>query len=66
MNEPHPISLMNDIERIEMVLEWDALVEEMSLTQVLGQQGFEFSRKMFTEAYSRGYVKARNAAPPKP
>ena len=57
----HPLSLMNDIERIEMSLEWDAVVEEMSLHAALGAQGFEFSRKMFIEAYSRGYVKARDA-----
>lgn len=57
----HPLSLMDSNEKTEMSLEWDALVNEMSLRQNLGAQGFEFSRKMFVEAYSRGYVKARDA-----
>jgi hypothetical protein len=57
----HSFSLMNEIEKLEMSLEWEALVEEMSLHTSLGERGFEFSHKMFIEAYSRGYVKARDA-----
>jgi hypothetical protein len=56
----HPITKMDDIARLEMELEWQALVEEMNLTKVLGQQGFEFSKKMFIEAYSRAFGKLKN------
>ena len=56
----HPLSKMSELERLEMELEWDAVVEEMELEQKLGDAGFAFSHKMFKEAYSRGYVKLRD------
>ena len=56
----HPLHSMPELHKLEMQLEWEALVQEMNLTTVLGKQGFEFSRKMFIEAYSRAYAKYAN------
>ena len=53
----HPLEQMSGLEKLEMQLEWEALVEKMNLTTVLGEKGFEFSTKMFKEAYSRGFIK---------
>ena len=52
---------MDALERMEMDLEWASLDREMSLQKKLGPQGYDFSRKMFTEAYSLGYRKGRSA-----
>ena len=55
----HPLSKMTELELLEMELEWNKLVQTMKLEEVLGPKGFEFSRKMFREAYSLGYMKAK-------
>lgn len=55
----HPVQEMSEIELLEMETEWLSLVDEMKLETTLGAQGFQFSLKMFREAYTRGYVKGR-------
>lgn len=62
IKSPHPITQMNPIEQLEMEAEWLKLVDTKYLYKVLGPLGIELSAKMFIEAYSRGYVKARDAS----
>lgn len=59
-NNYHPIQMMTELELLEMELEWQSLVDKMNLTTLLGDAGFDFSAKMFKEAYSIGYVKAKS------
>lgn len=49
MNKIHPYNKMTEIELIEMNLEWEVLVEEMSLNTSLGQKGFDFSKRLFKD-----------------
>ena len=56
----HPLNEMDVLEKLEMELEWDDVVDVMKLQEILAPRGFDFARKMFIEAYSRGYMKRYN------